>query len=445
MDTSTRRTPAAHHLAPDGRRSRPRRLGWVIVGSVLAGGAAALLLAAAPFVPATESGVTGALLLGLALGWLMLWALSVRLTDQPQRWAATPAIVMGLGGALLLAFGAPMIEPLAWVLPPVLLALAIWTVARVHRRLPSRSGRALLYPVLALLTIAALGGGCATVRDAVHATAGPAQGQRLDVGGHRLYLHCTGSGSPTVVLEPGAGETSSAFALIAPAVARDTRVCVYDRAGRGWSDAASTIPQDAAQIVADLHALLQRGGAPGPYVLAGHSFGGLYVLTFAARHPEEVAGLVLVDSTAPASAPDAVPPTRAGSDDMTDRLSALGAVASRLSLDLLVGAETPTHLRSAIDEYLRGGASARHAAALRSLADLPLVVLTAGTGTRPGWDASQDALAALSTNSLHRVVDGATHASLTTDPEHAAVTAAGILDVVAAVRTGRPLAPEDGS
>ncbi len=92
---------------------------------------------------------------------------------------------------------------------------------------------------------------------------------------------------------------SSNLGWIAPAVARDTRVCVYDRAGRGWSEPADTT-QDGAQIATDLHTLLQRGHVPGPYVLAGHSFGGLYVLTFAARYPDEVAGMVLVDSTPPA-------------------------------------------------------------------------------------------------------------------------------------------------
>ena len=86
--------------------------------------------------------------------------------------------------------------------------------------------------------------------------------------------------------------------VVALAVARDSRVCVCDRAGRGWSDVADG-PQDAAQIAAGLHTLLERATVPGPYVLAGHSFGGLYVQTFAANYPDEVAGLVLLDSTAP--------------------------------------------------------------------------------------------------------------------------------------------------
>jgi pimeloyl-ACP methyl ester carboxylesterase len=152
-----------------------------------------------------------------------------------------------------------------------------------------------------MLALASIGGGYETLGEAADARAYPMPGRLIEVGGHRLHLSCTGAGAPTVVLEPGAGGMSSILGWIAPAVARDTRVCVYDRAGRGWSEPADSA-QDGAQIVTDLHRLLQRGHVPGPSVLAGHSFGGLYVLTFAARYPDEVAGMVLVDSTAPASA-----------------------------------------------------------------------------------------------------------------------------------------------
>jgi pimeloyl-ACP methyl ester carboxylesterase len=107
---------------------------------------------------------------------------------------------------------------------------------------------------------------------------------------------------------------------IAPAVARDSRVCVYDRAGRGWSDAANG-PHDAVQTAADLHTLLDRAHIPGPYVLAGHSFGGLYILTFAATYPDQVAGMVLLDSTGPVPGP--APPTNAGSYDLLSRIATL--------------------------------------------------------------------------------------------------------------------------
>lgn len=435
-----RTTTGGEDTLPAPIPSRKEHIGRIIAGSFITGALAALLLAIAPITPATESGVTGAILVGLALGWTLLVVLSMRFTTQPQTWAVAPALFMGTGGLLLLAFGSPINEALAWVWPPAVLVLVAWMVVRIRRQLHSRIGRVLVYPVIAMLGLASLGSGYEIVSAAAAAGNRPGEGQLIDVGGHDLYLACTGSGSPTVVLEPGAGLASSDLEWIAPVVARDTRVCVYDRAGRGWSEPAST-RQDGAETAADLHTLLQRANEPGPYVLAGHSFGGLYALTFAARFPQDVAGLVLVDSTAPAPQPVAAQPGRADSEDTANRASALVAGLSRLGIGRLIGVETPSHLRSSIDEYIEAGASARAAAALSDFSDKPLVVLTAGTGSRPGWAASQDALAALSTNSLHRVIDGSTHASLISDRDDAAATALGILDVVSAVRTTRPLVP----
>ncbi len=415
------------------------RIGWVVAGSLAGGLVAAVLLVAAPFVPPTEAGVTGALLCGWALGWAVLVVLSARLTDQPQRWAAAPALFMGVSGLLLVVFGSAVLEVLTWVWPPVLLALVVWMFVRARRQLRSRSRRWLLHPVLAVLALAAVGGGYETVREAADARAHPAPGQLVDVGGHRLHLSCTGSGSPTVVLEPGAGMTSSDLGSITPAVAGETRVCVYDRAGRGWSEPADT-PQDGAQIATDLHTLLHRGQVPGPYVLAGHSFGGLYALSFAARYPEEVAGMVLVDSTAPAPAGERreAPPGEGGTSDLTGRAAALVSASARLGLGGLVG--TASHVRSTLDEYAQASSSMQDAASLRDFADKPLVVLTAGTGLDAAWSADQDALAALSTTSVHRVVEDASHAGLITDEEGAAATTRAILDVVTSVRTARPLA-----
>jgi pimeloyl-ACP methyl ester carboxylesterase len=364
----------------------PRRnIGWIVAGSLATGLLAALLLAGAPFIPAEERAVTGAVLCGFALGWAMLAVLSVRFTDQPQRWAAAPALVMGGGGLLLVGFGAPVDQVLDWVWPPAMLALAIWMLVCVHRQLQSRGGRWLLYPVIATLALASIGGGYQTLGEAADAKAYPMPGQLIDVGGHRLHLRCTGSGTPTVVLEPGAGEMSSNLGWITPAVARNTRVCVYDRAGRGWSEPADT-PEDGAQIATDLHTLLQRGHVPGPYVLAGHSFGGLYVLTFAARYPDEVAGMVLVDSTAPASAanPGTPSPGHGASSNGMRRVSALVSTAARLGLGRLyarsafgslpprsrdevrASVATPSTLRSTIDEYLQATSSTEQAAALRT-------------------------------------------------------------------------------
>ena len=400
--------------------------------------------------------MTGAVLCGFALGWAMLAVLSVRFTDQPQRWAAAPALLMGLGGLLLVGFGSPVQQVLNWVWPPVMLALAIWMLVCVHRQLHSRGGRWLLYPVIAMLALASIGGGYQTLGEAADANAYPMPGQLIDVGGHRLHLSCTGAGTPTVVLEPGAGGMSSSLGWIAPAVARDTRVCVYDRAGRGWSEPADTA-QDGAQIATDLHTLLQRGHVPGPYVLAGHSFGGLYVLTFAARYPDEVAGMVLVDSTAPASAANvgAASPGAGGSDDAMSRVSTLVSTSARLGVGRLyatvadpnlpprsrdevrVTIATPANLRSTIDEYAQGGASVKQAASLSDFADKPLIVLTAGRGHDAAWSAAQNQMATLSSNSVHRVIADATHQGMV--EEHAAATTQAILDVVSSVRSPRRL------
>ena len=152
-----------------------------------------------------------------------------------------------------------------------------------------------------------------------------------------MHLSCTGTGSPTVVLEPGGGELSSNLGWITPAVAGDTRVCVYDRPGRGWSDPTDT-PQDGTRVAADLHTLLHAAHVPGPYVLAGHSFGGLYVLTYAAHYPQDVAGMVLIDSTSSTSPTTLAPQAQesAGtSDGLAARGSVLVSIAARFGLGRL--------------------------------------------------------------------------------------------------------------
>ena len=435
-----------------------RHLGLIVAGSLIFGLVAALLLAAAPFIRPEDSAVTGAVLLGFGLGWALLAVLTIRFTDQPQRWAVVPAAFLGLGGLLLVLVGAPAQPVLNWVWPPLLLVLALWMAVRVHRQLRSRIGRWLLYPVIALLAIAAVGGGVETVLEAADARDHPMAGELVDVGGHRLHLSCTGTGSPTVVLEPGGGEMSAVLGWIEPAVARDTRVCVYDRAGRGWSEPADA-PQDATQIATDLHTLLLHADVAGPYVLAGHSFGGLYVQTFATLYPDEVAGLVLIDSTARASTTEPGAPSSGAGDpyDLMGRVSALVSASARIgvgriyaqfdydSLPPASGAEARAsvakggQLGSTMEEYLVANASMEQAAALQTFGDKPLVVLAAGSGSAPDWFAKQEALAALSTNSAYRVVDGATHASLVSDEDDAAVTAQAILDVVTSVRTAAPL------
>jgi len=444
----------------DLRRPRhgPRKghLGAVVVGSLAVGLLAAVALAAAPFVPVQMHVLTGVVLLGFALGWAVLAVLSVRLTDRPQRWAAAPAGVLALAGLVsLLPPGSLLPEVFGWVWPPLLLGVVLWSVVRVHRQLRSRTRRWLVQPLLVVLALSAIGGGYQTVRESVDARAHPPPGRLVDVGGHRLHLQCSGTGTPTVVLEPGLGETSSVMAWIAQAVGSDSQVCVYDRAGRGWSDPVDG-PQDALDTATDLHTLLDRAQVPGPYVLAGHSFGGLYVLTFAAAYPDQVAGLVLLDSTAPRA--DAAPPPEAGSYDLVGRVTTLLAATADLGVAHLLpdpydslparsrdearaSASTARTVNSYLDEWREGGPSIRQAAALEDVDGKPLVVVTAGRGHDAAFRAAQEKLTALSTHSRHRVVPDATHASLVLEQAHAAAAGRAVREVVTAVRTGAALPP----
>lgn len=123
----------------------------------------------------------------------------------------------------------------------------------------------------------------------------PPVGQMVDIGGYRLHLHVEGEGVPTVVLEAGAGGIGLTWELVRPAIAKVTRVVVYDRAGLGWSD-PSLRPRTADVMAEELYTLLLNASIPGPYILAGHSLGGPVARQFAAKYPDEVAGLVMVDS-----------------------------------------------------------------------------------------------------------------------------------------------------
>lgn len=123
-------------------------------------------------------------------------------------------------------------------------------------------------------------------------------GQLIDMGGWRLHLNCIGEAQrsqPTVILEAGAGDFSVDWSLVQPGVARFARVCSYDRAGSGWSDLGPR-PRTMAQIVSELHTLLQKAGIAPPYLLVGHSFGGVLMQLYSSKFPSHVAGLVLIET-----------------------------------------------------------------------------------------------------------------------------------------------------
>jgi pimeloyl-ACP methyl ester carboxylesterase len=124
-------------------------------------------------------------------------------------------------------------------------------------------------------------------------------GNRVDIGGRALFISCTGTGSPTVVLEAGSGNAADTWVSVQPEVARFTRVCSYDRAGLGQSDPVPNGVRTVQDSVDDLHALLVAADISGPIVLTGHSLGGLIVRLYASQYPDDVAGAVLVDGMPP--------------------------------------------------------------------------------------------------------------------------------------------------
>lgn len=121
-------------------------------------------------------------------------------------------------------------------------------------------------------------------------------GKLIDVGGYRLHIHCTGEGEPAVVFLYGGGAYSVDFSLVQPKAAKFTSACSYDRAGDAWSDIGPS-PRTMRQNAHELHSLLSGAEIKGPYVLVGHSYGGILARVYARDYPEEVAGMVLVDST----------------------------------------------------------------------------------------------------------------------------------------------------
>ena len=126
----------------------------------------------------------------------------------------------------------------------------------------------------------------------------PPPGRIVDVGGHRLHLYCAGEGGPSVVMDSGLPGSSLSWRLVQPEVAQFARVCSYDRAGLGWSEAGPK-PRTSQQVVEELHTLLASAGIEAPYVLVGHSFGAFTARLYASTYPKEVAGLVLVDPLHP--------------------------------------------------------------------------------------------------------------------------------------------------
>jgi len=300
----------------------------------------------------------------------------------------------------------------------------------------------------------------ATARDRA---AYPPPGRLIDVGGYRLHLHVIDEGhtGPTVLLEAGMDSFSTNWYWVQAALAKSLRVVSYDRAGLGWSDAGPR-PRDAHGSARELHAALERAEVTGPYVVAGHSYGGLVARAFADLYPDDVVGMVLVDAShpdqwahIPASLGGRLP---AASNRLLSLLAWFGVLRLFDVLTPQVATGLPEHeytVMRAIFALPRSSATGADGLAVwetltrpqvngaRSLRALPLAVLSVTEQPLYGetLTALQSELPALSSNSVHRTVEGATHENLISNPKHAAVVADTIRQVVEAARTGLPLQP----
>jgi pimeloyl-ACP methyl ester carboxylesterase len=239
----------------------------------------------------------------------------------------------------------------------------------------------------------------------------------VDVGGYRLHINCTGTGTPTVVIDAGLGDWSTTWGgYVQPEVAKTTRVCTYDRAGMGWSE-PGPLPRDAAQFAKELHTLLQNANVPGPYVIVGHSLGGLGVRVFVHEYASEIAGVVLIDSMSPKQFTQSPTKVQSQSESRSQPFSLQAALAHFGVVRLLVKLPgiapsvppneeayyplyvRPRSLQATTNESQGMPAAGAQAAAVKTFGDLPLIVLTAKLNNLPGWQEMQTELLQLSSNS----------------------------------------------
>lgn len=331
--------------------------------------------------------------------------------------------------------------------------------------------RRFLQGAISLGLLLLLGAGAVTQNLLTHQerTQYPAPGPLINVGTHRLHLQCQGSGHPLVLLESGLSGWSQDWALVQPALARYTRVCSYDRAGYAWSDEAPQ-PHTGLAAVDDLRTLLRTAGLQGPIVVVGHSWGGMLAQLLAQTHPDEVAGLVLVDALHRDQTASMDPVAHARFDRHMRLLSGSATWLAPLGLTRLVDLPASVVLdklpaseraaargmamqnknyRALYTEYLGIDSALEVARGLPPAPRVPTVVLSTNALSEfpPGWDrddmrqhwiAGQRALAR-DTGGKHIVVADAGHYLQLERPE---LVVDAVIEVLQKVQTsGRDIRP----
>jgi pimeloyl-ACP methyl ester carboxylesterase len=259
----------------------------------------------------------------------------------------------------------------------------------------------------------------------------PMPGELVDVGGYKIHIDCIGQGSPTVVFDSGLGDTYISWQKVQPQIAQFARVCSYDRAGLGYSD-SSPYPRTSMKIAEELHTLLHNAGVPPPYVLVGHSMSGFDVRLYASLYRNEVAGMVLVDSSHPEQR-KRLPPAVLDIEASWVRQQEFLEFTMPFGIPRLLGfcdsdlevraAECNFHsAREAVAELKSVSESAAQTAATGPFDDLPLTVLSSDPDhprqdlpedlvkpTNDAWQQMQEELSHLSTKRTRVVAKGSGH------------------------------------
>jgi len=316
--------------------------------------------------------------------------------------------------------------------------------------------------MLVILTLALGTGAAGAIAKANMAKQYPAPGQLVDVGGYKMHINCTGQGSPTVILAAGTADFSTTWVYVQPEVAKLTRVCSYDRAGMGWSE-PSPDPRTINATVEELHTLLVNAGVPGPYVLAGHSLGGMHMRVYARSYPDEVVGLIQVDSLHEDQV--VLDPVSAEVNQENARRFRMLALLNSTGLMALVPQSIPNlglpddayaqwqavlattpYFETTIAELLSMEGNCLEVGALEtnSFGDMPLIVLSAGQGDtvaslsdaenqryREVWQALQPELAALSSKGKQIIAEQSGHMVQFEQPD---LVIEAVREMVAALR-----------